>query len=426
MENSQKGPLINSTVKALIRSRLFYLRSPLAFALVAMLLSCMVLSLVSSPLALAGNDNEHGDYNHGDGQGHVYILNNNLGGENSITVFNRKDDGSLSLRGVTSIGGTGSLAAFADGTQGSLILTRDHDNERLFAADAGSNQISVIGVDDGRLHLLGVFPSGGDGPVSLTYQDGLLYVLNAANASQNAANVTGFRVRSNGKLEPISGSTRPLSAAHPNPAQVQIDPSGRFLVVTEKGTNLIDLYRVSKDGSLSGPTTFPSAGNYPFGMAFNPAHPRQFIVADGGKKNNDGAATTYRLTQGSLHLISGPVLDYQGAPCWMVVTRDGRYAYTSNAVSYSISGYRIRADGTLSLLNANGLTATTPKDTFPIEEGLSRNSRFLYVLESRLLLPTPGSATIGGFLIHGNGSLTSVVDPAKITLPFTAIGLASE
>src|SRR5207245_860774 len=95
-----------------------------------------------------------------------------------------------------------------------------------------------------------VFPSGGAGPVSLTYRDGLLYVLNAANGRSQAAHVAGFHVDEEGDLHPIAGATRPLSARHPNPAQVQIDPSGQFLLVTEKATNLIDVYRIHPDGSL--------------------------------------------------------------------------------------------------------------------------------------------------------------------------------
>jgi hypothetical protein len=41
----------------------------------------------------------------------------------------------------------------------------------------------------------------------------------------------------------------------------------------------------------------------------------------------------YSVTQ-----LQGPVLDHQIAPRWMVVTRDGRFAYTSNADSQTISG----------------------------------------------------------------------------------------
>jgi 6-phosphogluconolactonase (cycloisomerase 2 family) len=196
-------------------------------------------------------------------------LNNNLSGTNSITVFSRADDGAVTPVDATDIGGRGSLAAFADGTQGSLIRTRE--GTRLFAADAGSDQISVIDVDDRKLSLVGIFPSGGAGQVSLTYHGGLLYVLNAANASASAANVTGFHVDEDGGLHSIDGSTRLLRGPHLNPAQVQLDPQRRFLLVTEKATNLIDVYRVVNDGSLSGPAFVPLVGAYAFGMACAPA-----------------------------------------------------------------------------------------------------------------------------------------------------------
>jgi hypothetical protein len=126
-----------------------------------------------------------------------------------------------------------------------------------------------------------------------------------------------------------------------------------------------------------------------------------------------------------VRLINGPVPDHQIAPCWIVVTRDGRFAYTSNADSHAISGYRVHADGSISLLDANGLTGTTPADTFPLEEALDRDSRFLYVLDSRLLLKPPGPATLSGFRIHDGGKMAVVVDPALISLPFSAIGLAA-
>lgn len=389
--------------------------------LIALLVCAMALLLAPAPRASALANNQE--------DGHVYVLNNNLVGSNSITVFQREEDGSLKLQGSTPIGGLGSLVAFADGIQGSLILTHD-EGTRLFAADAGSNQISVVDVRDGHLSLEGVFSSGGSGPVSLSYSDGLLYVLNAANGSAAAGNVTGFKVDDEGNLHAIPGSTKLLSTAHPNPAQVQIDPTGHWLVVTEKLTNLIDVYRIHDDGSLGARTSFASVGVYPFGMAFNPARPREFLVDDGfglGGSNLTGAVTAYNLEHGSVKPVNGPVRDFQLAPCWMVITHDGHFAYTSNADSQTISGYTIGKDGAISLLTANGATGTTPADTFPLEESFSSNNRFLYVLDSRLLLkPQPGLATVSGFRVHSDGSLTPAINPANFTLPFTAIGLAAE
>jgi 6-phosphogluconolactonase len=235
------------------------------------------------------------------------------------------------------------------------------------------------------------------------------------------------RVGDNGSLTSIPGSIRPLSTDHPNPAQVLLDPQRRVLLVTEKRTGVIDVYKVGSDGSLSGPNWVTSVGIYPFGMALaSGSSSSALIVDDGiGGPNGTGAVTAYSV-EDSVTLLQGPILDHQIAPCWMVITRDGRFAYTSNADSQTISGSRIRPDVGISLLNADGVTGTTPGGTFAIEETLSRDGQFLYVIDSRLLLPTPGPATIGGFRIQENGQLAPVVDSASITLSLSAFGLAAD
>ena len=150
----------------------------------------------------------------------------------------------------------------------------------------------------------------------------------------------------------------------------------------------------------------------------------ELIVDDGlGGQNGTGGVTAYSVSE-NITQLQGPVVDHQIAPCWMVITRDGRFAYTPNADGQTISGYRIRPDGGIGLLNTDRVTGTTPGDTFPIEETLSRDGQFLYVIDTRLLLKTPGPATLSGFRIQKNGQLTPVVDPASITLPLSAFGLA--
>src|SRR5437016_5781385 len=76
--------------------RLTYPRSLVTFILIALLLSGLALLLGSGPRAWAATQ--------GGADGHVYVLNNDLSGSNSITIFNREEDGSLTLSGTTSIG----------------------------------------------------------------------------------------------------------------------------------------------------------------------------------------------------------------------------------------------------------------------------------------------------------------------------------
>jgi hypothetical protein len=165
-------------------------------------------------------------------------------------------------------------------------------------------QISVIDVRGGQLAVAGVSGSAGAGPLSLTYGGGLLYVLNAANASDSPANVAGFSVDSSGALHSIPGAIRPLSSAHPNPAQVLLDPQRHTLLVTEKGTNLIDVYQVGGDGSLTGPTTVHSSGNIPFGMSFvQSGGQSEVIVADAAAAPyGTGGVTAYSLVDRLLNL----------------------------------------------------------------------------------------------------------------------------
>src|SRR5947209_1820499 len=199
----------------------------------------LVLSPLSSALA-AG---------HGSVAGNVYVL-NNPAGPNSISLFNRAANGTLTFAGTKKIGGQGSGSNL--GSQGSLILSSAR--HWLFAVDAGSNQISVVAVGaNGHLIPVSVSSSGGVDPISLASTGSRLYVVNAGDSS-HAANVTGFQVRTDGTLHSIAGSTRSLSAANPAPAEVKADPTGNILIVTEKTTNLIDSYHIRPNGSLSQPT----------------------------------------------------------------------------------------------------------------------------------------------------------------------------
>ena len=212
--------------------------------------------------------------------------------------------------------------------------------------------------------------------------------------------ITGFNVDEWGKLAPIPNSTRPLSAAATGPAQIEFTPDGDTLVVTEKATSKIDLYSVD-DGVASGPTVRDSNGVTPFGFAFDKRG--RLIVSEAfGGAPNQAALSSYSVSEDGnvLSVISASVKDNQSAACWVVVTENGRYAYTTNTASGSISGYRVARDGTLSLLG-DGLTAVIGAGTGPIDAALSKGSQFLYVLNS-------GIGAISGYRVEPNGNLSPI------------------
>jgi 6-phosphogluconolactonase len=178
-------------------------------------------------------------------------------------------------------------------------------------------------------------------------------------------------------LKPIPGSTRPLSGPATAPAQVEFNPEGDTLVVTEKATRIIDTYTVDENGVADGPVSQPSSGVTPFGFSFNKRGVLIVSEAFGGTANAS-AVSSYTLRNGALVLRSGSVPDFQSAACWIVVTKNGKFAYTSNTGSNNISSYRVGRDGTLTLLAAVAVATGAA----PIDMALNRNSKFLYVLNA--------------------------------------------
>ncbi len=338
--------------------------------------------------------------------GAVYALSNQING-NSVLIFDRQADGSLSSAGSVATGGLGTGGGL--GSQGALVLSES--GRRLFAVNAGSNDLSVFDVRGGSLTLVDREPSGGVRPISVTVHDDVLYALNAGSDG----NIAGFQVHDDGTLEAIAGSNQPLTSASSNPAQIEFTPDGEQLVVTEKATNTIATYEV-EDGVAAGPVSHPSNGATPFGFGFGRKHTLIVSEAFGGAPGAS-AVSSYRISEdGDVSSVTASAATHQTAACWIVVTKNGRYAYTTNAGSGSISGYRVASDGSLTLLNADGRTGDTGAGSTPIDMALSKNSRYLFALGT-------GSHAITAFHVGEDGSLAPV--SALGGLPAGAAGLAA-
>jgi 6-phosphogluconolactonase (cycloisomerase 2 family) len=339
--------------------------------------------------------------------GAVFTQTNATSG-NSVLIYRRSADGSLSAAGSVATGGTGTGAGL--GSQGAVTLSDDGD--WLLVVNAGSNEVSSFSVGDGgALTLRGRASSGGVMPISVTVHDDLVYVLNAGGTG----NISGLRLALDGSLSPIASSTRGLSTASAGPAEVRFDPTGAWLVVTEKNTNKIDTWHVGANGLATGRVVNASSGITPFGFTFTSQGVLAVSEAFGGAVDASATSTYTINPDGTLNVISASVPTTETSACWAVATNNGRFVFVTNATSGSVSGYSIH-QGQAELLKADGKSAVT--GAAPTDEAISQNSQFLYTLNG-------GSHTISSFGVsQATGELSTAGVPAAV--PAGVVGIAAK
>jgi 6-phosphogluconolactonase len=356
---------------------------------------------------------------------YVYVMSNDITG-NSVAALRRNFFGGLDNVGVVATGGlgvgVGTTAPPPDplGSQNSLM--RSADGQWLFAVNAGSDDITVLDIRRGRPSVVGVFPSGGSYPVSLAERDGLLYILNSAGR----ANITVFRIGHNGYLSPLTNEARdvgtdvPLKGNQPDvgstATQLQVDRSGKWLALTIKnsaGHGSIETFAIGRDGSLADrPVVTPSADASPFGFTFDDEDHLLVSEASGA------AVSSYEISRdGSLKALDSSVPNGQAASCWLAAQH--RYAFTSNAGSSTISGYRVDGNGQLHLTRSNGIAARLKDGSAPTDIKIADDGASLFVL-------TPGTGDVLSFFILPDGSLLRLSE-THVFAPFSGMqGLSVE
>jgi 6-phosphogluconolactonase (cycloisomerase 2 family) len=335
----------------------------------------------------------------------IYVQTNDAE-HNEVVVFDRAPDGSIEPIGRFDTGGRGSGEPHL-ASQSSLAL--NDDSSLLLVTNAGSDQLSLFAVQDVGLQLERIADTGGRIPTSVAVHGTTAYVLNAGGEG----GITGFSLAGRA-LEPIEGSTRPLSVAGADPAQIAFSPDGRTLVVTERGTNSISAYTVDERGVAEGPRTIASSGATPYGFDF--AEGAVVVTEAFGGAIGAAAASSYALREpGRLEPVSASVGDTRSEVCWAAVTKDGRFAYVTNFGDGTISSYALRGDGSIELLEP--VAASTRLGEKGVrDEAITGDGRFLYALDA-------DARRVYGWSVGDDGSLTPVghIDG----LPETVAGLAA-
>jgi 6-phosphogluconolactonase len=182
---------------------------------------------------------------------------------------------------------------------------------------------------------------------------------------------------------------------------VAFSPDGRFLIVTEKATNNLDVFSALSDGTLSPITVTPSVGPGAFSASFT-GNDEALVSETGPGALNESAISSYSVnSDGTLTPISSSVPTLGTANCWNVTSPDGRFVYVSNAGSGSISGFAIGQGDTLTALPGTVL-ASNPAGSSNIDITLSADGKFLYTLNA-------GTGAVGMFSVQtNNGALTGL------------------
>lgn len=372
-------------------------------------------------------------------RGAVFSMSNAIQG-NVVVAYSRAPDGTLTEAGRFPTDGTGS-GGFEDTANGMILGNARGESapnnligasELLFVTNAGSNSITVFRVEKDGLEIVEVQPSGGEKPVSVTVNKGLLYVLHSGELVDGLVppncttgmlpSVTGFRVSNDGQLTPIHGSTRELSGdPFSGCSQVSFNPRGDVLVVTERTARIpsqapgdegvINTFVVNADGTLGTHRVIDATGEGPFGFTFTKTGAllttEQF---DGPLGPSEGAAAGYTVnSDGTLTPTSPSVRNGGTDTCWLVVSDNGQYGFTTSFFEPNnpaapfpesqrngsrISSYQVSADGALELLEAVAFDAQQGAS----DMSFSRNSQYLYQLNSF-------RGTINAFAVGSDGSL---------------------
>jgi len=322
----------------------------------------------------------------------VFVMTNDAN-SNEVIAYERMPNGTLHSPHKYSTGGRGSGGTVDPlGSQGSLTLS--DDREFLFATNAGSGTVSVFRVIGSHLVLTDKVASGGSEPNAVAQHGNLVYVMNTAGSSS----LVGFHLHE-GKLTPVADSLRFLSANFVNSGSVAFSKDGRYLVVTERATNSIDVFRVRADGRLSAITVNPAVGRGTFAAIFSP-NGAVIVSETGGPGPNSSTISSYAIqTDNKLLAISPAVPTLGAANCWNAVTPDGRFVYASNAGTSSISGFAIGANGALTALPGT-VVGLNPSGATNLDIAISADGAFLYSLNA-------AGGSVGIFQIEHDGSLTN-------------------
>jgi 6-phosphogluconolactonase (cycloisomerase 2 family) len=255
------------------------------------------------------------------------------------------------------------------------FLIIDRAGRHLYSAHADGIQVTAYRIDQttGRLDVLNQQPTGGRNGVHLAIDatNRFLAVANYATGSLAVLpiNPDGSLARLS-DLATLTGTRGPhrtqQESSHPH--HCPFDPSGRFIVVPDKGLDQVFVYRLDTARGRLVPAGLPfvraRAGAAPRHVAFHPRQLYAYVINE-----LDSTITTYHFDpdEGVLEPLqirptTPPTYTGNNSGAEIAVASSGRFVYGSNRGHDSIAIFAIdQASGTLTPIGWEPTHGRTPR-----------------------------------------------------------------
>lgn len=250
-------------------------------------------------------------------------------GPGGITVFPIKADGTLDTPSNVNVGNSPIAIA---------VSAPVCDYTGSAAAGSSSNTACIVNGSN----------STSNNGVTGTF----VYVVDAETTSAKPTILTFAQNMTNGALTPVAGTnSNGGTNAGVAPSAIAIDPTGKYVYVTDKQQNEIFGYEIANsasgaagtDGSLTPLVSSPFAtGGYPLGITIEPRGKYVYVA---NYNSNTVSSYSLNLANGSLGASAGSGFSTTTGPtCVTVEPALGIYLYTSNYLDGSISGGQLSPD----------------------------------------------------------------------------------
>lgn len=303
------------------------------------------------------------------------------------------------------------------------FLAFDHSQTHLYCVHGDFSEVSSFAIDakTGELTRLNTVGTQGKNPVHLSVDPTNTFL---AVANYATGGFAIFPIQEDGSLgelahlESLPGEPGPhkVEQISSHPHMIPFDPSGRFVVVPDKGLDSVFVYRVQQNNGRYGAThvsmTKAREGSGPRHVVFAPNGKSAYVV---NELDSSVTGYAYDPEQGALtpqEIVCTLPSSFTGnsRAAAIVMAPSGKYLYVSNRGHDTVASFSIEQGG---VLTAKGHTSSQ-----------GRKPRFMNLTPdgARLFVANEESDTIVSFDVEQNsGALTSSGQVIKTGSPVCMI-----